>query len=492
MGGWYGISIGLLLWQYLTTLRRGSSHSAQEWYRTALCGIGIASLGLPLLSHDLYSYMIYGRLWSAYHLNPYTVLPSAIGGDPLFSWISARWQQTPCVYGPVALYLTSLVSAITGDHLLLYVAGMKVLAGLSAIGTVWILQRMIQATVDPADRTMATLLTCANPLLLIEIAYQGHNDGLMVLAIAAGVWAYNHQREWFGALCFTLGIFTKFFAIVPFGLYLLYHLGHSPGWRAKFGHLLRALVTVVGMAWLLYVPLWDGIGTFRIPAAATAPHYTTLTRSLVEIIYWIADQGGTHPDRVTLLYLGIVWGIIAYCTVRALRRIRQGRELWIVAGGVLISYYLFAAGWFQVWYLPWALPLLVGNIRSPWITIFLLMMAGGLSHYALYLIAPSPLQEGMAFGMTHLPALWLCITWMRKKPHRWGPTGSRPRHPGRRFRRSTTPSGLTSGAPRPSRTAALKGRLHHTLHSLRLCFATQHSWALTRLCRWRGRREPLQ
>jgi hypothetical protein len=58
-----------------------------------------AVLSSPRESHDLWSYVEYGRMLAVHGVSPYLHTPSQFPHDPFFRLVD--WRQTPSVYGPV-------------------------------------------------------------------------------------------------------------------------------------------------------------------------------------------------------------------------------------------------------------------------------------------------------------------------------------------------------------------------------------------------------
>ncbi len=64
----------------------------------------------PRNSHDLWSYVMYGRMVSAHHLSPYSHVPIDFLHDPLLGRVATGWRHTSSVYGPL---FTGVSAALT-------------------------------------------------------------------------------------------------------------------------------------------------------------------------------------------------------------------------------------------------------------------------------------------------------------------------------------------------------------------------------------------
>ena len=90
--------------------------------RTVVAAIGVVLLVAvafpPRESHDLWSYVEYGRILGVHGMSPYLHTPSQFSGDPFLHL--AGWRTTPSVYGP-AFNVFAALGAILGGHSMLLV-----------------------------------------------------------------------------------------------------------------------------------------------------------------------------------------------------------------------------------------------------------------------------------------------------------------------------------------------------------------------------------
>ncbi|MCA1727135.1 MAG: hypothetical protein LC722_05645, partial [Actinobacteria bacterium] len=120
----------------LLLARRGlvSTRAAVAW---SLVLIAVVAVLPPLLSRDVYSYAIYGRIWAVAGANPYLHPPIEFGADPFITVVSGEWIRSPSVYGPAFTLLSGgLVKAFGSTAAT--VAAFKVLAA-AALGACVIL-----------------------------------------------------------------------------------------------------------------------------------------------------------------------------------------------------------------------------------------------------------------------------------------------------------------------------------------------------------------
>ena len=90
-------------------------------------------LAPPLFSTDVFSYQFYGRIGAINGWNPYLAGPTALAGDPLYSYIGSKWVATPTVYGPLFTGLSYLLAPFSMPA---NVFAYKAIAAVSSLGVV--------------------------------------------------------------------------------------------------------------------------------------------------------------------------------------------------------------------------------------------------------------------------------------------------------------------------------------------------------------------
>jgi len=175
-------------------------------------------VGPPLGSRDVYAYAAQGRL-ADQGFDVYDEGPGELGaGDPVLAPVDPLYWESPVLYGPVFVALSSAVSEITGDHVVAAVFGFRVLAVLGLVVTalaVFDLSRGLGR--DPTD---ALILAIANPLVLFHLVSGAHNEAIMLAFLVGGV-AVGRRRGPFVHLGIALCAFAAVIKIpallaVPF------------------------------------------------------------------------------------------------------------------------------------------------------------------------------------------------------------------------------------------------------------------------------------
>jgi hypothetical protein len=325
-------------------------------------------LMLPLLfSRDVYSYAYYGRIFSTYGGNPYTMTPKDFPLNSLWRYTWPGWRGTPSVYGPLFTWISAFLTSTTKSIPSLITA-FQVTAAAASLGTMAILARLV-GKVRPERAVFAVAIIGLNPIVVFHVVGGGHNDMLVAFFVAAAVALLFARREMMSAIALGLAMGVKATAIVPMLLLVVAIVASAPPERRR-----RVLFTyggVVAVVWValalpflstqnptlgllevskhdswmapgqLIVRLSSGIGgliggdAFREPFAMVA-RLSLFAMSTTGVVL-IARRVWSDPAARTPTALAAAWG-------------------WALLIVVLPSPVLFT--WYLMWILPlaWVLP----------------------------------------------------------------------------------------------------------------------------------------
>lgn len=421
------LMIALFVWTLWGALRDTCGRTIPGGRRQILLFALAASLCLLLLprlfSKDVLSYLVYGRAFGAYGLNPYTTNPLNVQFDYNFRLID--WHYAGSVYGPVwtllctALYkVVDRVNALLGtSSIWTYIVAFRALAlavHLGCAALVWdILGRL-----RPREQAAGTLFYAWNPLTLIEFPGNGHNDVALVFFLLAAIAAHLRGRGGLTALFLALSVLTKFITLLVIPAYLVLLWWQRPTGRRRLLAWAKAGAVGLGAFLLLWAPFHEALRDplFLVRSSAASQY----DNSLLELIYWgvrgpfAAVLPAGEGDRIASL-LVMTAGRLAFLGVFALLTWRaRDTDAWIRAAfWILFAYLVIGTAWFWPWYVTWlvALAPIVGGRRATAVT--LTFSASVLIIYVLWgnqlpfdRESLYPLHNIVAFGLPLLVVWW--------------------------------------------------------------------------------------
>lgn len=410
----------LTLWH---ALRDTVGRSLPDGWRSILVFtalVGGLLLFLPrLFSKDVFSYIMYGRAFGAYGLNPYTTDPVNVQFDYNFRLID--WHYAGSVYGPVwtllctALY--KLLAPLVTTHIWGYVVGFRVLALLFHLGNTLLLWDIL-GRLRPREQVAGTLFYAWNPLTLIEFPGNTHNDVALIFFLLAAVAAHLRRRPGLVALLLTLSVLTKFITLLLIPAYLLLVWRQAGNWRAALVAWGRAALIGGSAFALLWAPFRDALRhPFFLLGSSAASAYDN---SLLEVVYWslrhlfatvLPPARGNELANLLVKTVGrlaflAIWAVLTW-------RVRDTTSWLMSAFWIFFAYLVLATPWFWPWYVTWlvALAPLTGGRRATAATL-----AFSASVLVIYLLWGNqlpfdrgslyPLHNIVAFGLPLL-VLWL-------------------------------------------------------------------------------------
>lgn len=362
----------------------------------------------PVGAADLFDQIFRARLTAHYNLNPFTTVPNSVVNDPLQYYVA--WSGDPSPYGPVWEAIAAGVSLLAGGDLWKNLILFKLLVT-AAYGVSVALTYGILRVVKPDWALRGTLFFAWNPLVIFEVAGNGHNDAIVAMFLLAAVYLFVLARRSLVLSAIMAGALTKFVPVllVPAAAAAIWHdrmpglrrmrgatvpvRGKPPGHFDAFSTLAVGGAIAVGLALVLYAPFWAGtnsIGALGREALFTA----SLPKVALDSLHLDAGVGErTAQDivRYTALALtalvSLAWGV--YVLRGGGARTPEERQRLIsrtlVAFYEVIFFYLaFASLWFQPWYLLWlvALTAPVGRFANANRTI--LFCIGGVANYFVW------------------------------------------------------------------------------------------------------------
>lgn len=334
----------------------------------ALAAAGAVPVALApfMLSTDVYSYIVYGRLHAVHDANPYTTPPYLLE-DPYQQWVF--WHEATLIYGPVWLYLSSSLAWILdragagpGGHVLAF----KALALAAHLGTGALLAGIARRT-RPERTAVIVAAYVLNPLALLELAGNAHNDAILIFLLVAGVAAHVRGRPYAALALFTLAALTKPHALMFVGVYGLAHVRAAGSLARAARRAAAAAALVAALIAAAYAPVFEGVETFRAFFRDAAAN--RFLNSLAELL----TTAGLDRGAVRVLMNGAF-------AAAALAIVLRSRTPDLAVRGFVwlaLAFCAFASTWFWPWYVVFAVALGVaaGTARAARVAIVLSICA---------------------------------------------------------------------------------------------------------------------
>lgn len=283
--------------------------AARSWLYLLLAGallFGITLLFQPkLFSDDVFTYIFSGRILTVYGADPLNTAPGHYPADPYLVWVLSG-RNAPNIYGPLWICVAVFLSGISNVPVfsLFLFKGLALLAHLVNCVLIW----GILGEIAPSRRILATLLYAWNPLVVIELAGSGHNEGFLIVLLLLATWLYirsvRTDRRWL-FLCmlivFGLAISTNLLALLLAPLYLWFDLRKERSISRATWRFCVCLLLLLVPEVLISLPFWRGASTFfAITSAVDIEHFvhspvSTLVIPIRAFFQFVATVGHFPP-----------------------------------------------------------------------------------------------------------------------------------------------------------------------------------------------------
>jgi hypothetical protein len=316
-------------------------------------GLGLAMRlviigGNPLFSTDIYRYVWDGRVQAA-GVNPYAHVPAdaalaALRDAVIYPNIN-RADYAVTAYPPVAqmffLAVTRISETLTAMRLAMVSCEVVIVA---------VMIDLLRRT----GRTVVAVVAWAwHPLVVWEIANNGHVEALMVALFMLGVWFLVRARPVAGTVAVALAALVKPYAAVALPAF----------WRAKDWRMpLAAVATVV----LCYLP-YAGAGRNVLGFVTTAGYLGEegLTDGSAYWLVALAQVALGSVPGLTTGYMLLAGGVLAWLAARAISHIGTSAQQTLADVAALLTAALFFLSPNYAWYVLAVVPFTVLGGGAP-------------------------------------------------------------------------------------------------------------------------------
>jgi hypothetical protein len=342
-----GLAVGLLA-AYALALRVAARLRGRGATAICLCGGAVMLLTVlpahPTYSSDLFHYVATMRVAFLYGANPHMTAPAAFPDDPLMAL--SGWAHLPSPYGPLWTWASWPAWLVSG-------AGAGAAAAAVALKAVVALATVVAAPgvvvgaerLQPGSGPVAAVAFGWSPVVVIQFGADGHNDAVMLLALAWAFAALAYGRAGRAVMLAGAAVLVKAAAVVAFVALLAWLVA-----RRRLRPLVLGVAGTALVAVAAYAPWWAGPATVAATLGETSYFTNTPAALVVRGLGWPPESGATLAAGLALR--------AALLVVTVWLAVRAGNRPARLIGRIAVAFALavtLLGGWYQPWYASWAL-----------------------------------------------------------------------------------------------------------------------------------------
>lgn len=331
----------------------------------------------PTNAIDVFIYAARSHLLTTFGENPNRALPLDYWGiDPFVRFSSKQWADDASPYGPLWNVIAAPITAFDGDRILTAVLGFKLIniATVIAIGFFIYRTMLVRA---PERALSASLLWLWNPLVLWEGVGNAHNDVIMMLPIAAALWAWETERIRWVLPLIVASALIKYVAIMVAPVALIACLRRETDARARILLLGNALAWTLVLAHISLYPFFDVAALW----ASVQDQGARFSNSIGYVLYRGGRRLGAGDDWSNLVR-GISYVLtLDAMVIGAMVCWNHPRRLPRVTFEVMIAFLVLGTMNFRPWYVIWIVALAAFTVsRAAWIRAIVWSLTALLSY----------------------------------------------------------------------------------------------------------------
>lgn len=326
----------------------------------------ITFLSFPILSTDIFSYIMSERVSTTHNQNIWQVKPAAFPDDQYA--VLADWKDTTSVYGAVHYLLYLPPSLIGQNDLVTLVLLFKIVPAVFAVGLMIVFYKLL-LLYKAKDPALWLRVVFWNPLFILEIFGSGHNDSMM-LFFTMLAWLFYLRRNWLvSGVVIALAVQIKLIPIVLF-FFCLLSLIINKKLRSALVYALAFFATNT----IAFLFMQTNAQDFLQRVAYNGGVYWQSLPNVLQSLY---------PAAVVAIPIIFVLWVIGY-TLGILRKDFDPLEAFV---SVLLVYLLFVSSAYWNWYVLWIFPFIVFiKNRNIFILVLLLTCTSLLAYPLLWII----------------------------------------------------------------------------------------------------------
>ena len=238
----------------------------------------IFTMILPMFSSDIFYYI--GDSWIAakYNENPYYTTVKDLQDNNINDEIlenTGYWRNTTSVYGPMWNNIATLLSSLSFGSITVALFIYKIAAFMVHIVNCYLIYKITRNTKN-------VLLYGLNPLVLVELLSNVHNDIYLIMFILVAIYFLFKNKNIYGFIFFlALSVATKYSSAILVPFLLIYYFKDSPTLLKRILSCILSGLMIVSIVILLYLPYYRDTSIFTNMLVQNTKYSQSITALMI-------------------------------------------------------------------------------------------------------------------------------------------------------------------------------------------------------------------
>ena len=346
---------------------------------------------LPFLSSDIYYYMGDSWLASKYGENPYYTTVKDLQDNGINDEIlnnTGYWSHTTSIYGPIWNSIAKLLVSLSFGKVTIALFIFKIASLL-----IHVLNSYLIYKISKSNKYM--LLYGLNPLVLIELLSNVHNDIYLILFILLSLYFLIRKKN----ICFTLIFLALSIAIkystvliVPFILIYCFKDKNIP---KRILYCLITGISITVLVIMFYLPYYRDISIFTNMLVQDGKY----TQSIMALLFVKMNQN--HLFKIINTFKLPIFALIYLITLlQVLVKNNINLKYIMKKYNMIMLIFIFVIlTTFQKWYILWILPTMIWQNKNMRNFILSLTIAGIIPSLPYFCIENDAFSYGINYSL---------------------------------------------------------------------------------------------
>lgn len=310
---------------------------------------------LPFLSSDIYYYIGDSWLASKYGENPYYTSVKDLQDNGINDEIlnnTGYWKNTTSVYGPIWNSIAKLLVSLSFGKVTIALFVFKIASLL-----IHVLNSYLMYKITKSNKYM--LLYGLNPLVLVELLSNVHNDIYLILFILLALYFLIRKKNiYFTVIFLALSICVKYSTVLIVPFILLYYF-KDKSIPKRILYCMIAGISILVIVILFYLPYYQDMSIFTNMLVQGDRYSQSIVLLLMQRlnnkIFLLIDS--IRLPVFAIIYVSLLINIL-------FKRQHSIKELFNKYNVVMIVFIFCVLTNFQKWYILWLLPTIIWQNKN--------------------------------------------------------------------------------------------------------------------------------